>query len=176
MRRAVLFVASTALLLVAGCGSSSSDHATRQEKVQQIKDQIGQIQRYVGEHRSGSGGNAGPKQHDAKLAAGFERCPRRALAALPSTPDAERFAEAIARRRVGRSPQITVTVRPATHAGARGHEVRFLCGPKIARRALVVFTWDHRFDSGPNASASLAQHALVVSRFADGYRIWYVEH
>jgi hypothetical protein len=51
-----------------------------------------------------------------------------------------------------------------------------LCGTKIARRAVVVFTWDHRFDSGPNASASLAQHALVVSRFADGYRIWYVEH
>jgi len=38
-----------------------------------------------------------------------------------------------------------------------------LCGPKIARRTVVVFTWHHRFDSGPNASASLAQHALVVS-------------
>jgi hypothetical protein len=175
-RRSFAF-AILALLVVfaAGCGSSSGQ-ATQQEKVQQIKDQIGQMQRYVGEHRTGSGGHAGPKQHDAKLAAGFERCPRRALAALPLTPDAERFAEAIARRRVGRSPQITVTVRPATHAGARGHEVRFLCGPTIARRALVVFTWDHRFDSGPNASASLAQHALVVSRFADGYRIWYVEH
>jgi hypothetical protein len=46
-----------------------------------------------------------------------------------------------------------------------------MCGPKIARRAVVVFTYDHRYDS-----PSLAEHALVVSRFADGYRVWYVEH
>lgn len=149
MRRAVVFAALATLLPVAACGGGRSNDASTSA--------------------------VGPQQHHAKPA-GFERCPRRALAALPLTVDAERFADAAARRRVGSSPQITVTVRPATHAGARGHEVRFLCGPKIARRAVVVFTWDHRFDSGPNASASLAQHAVMVSRFADGYRVWYVEH
>jgi hypothetical protein len=82
----------------------------------------------------------------------------------------------IAERRVGRSRQITITIRPATDAGARGKEVSFMCGPKVAHRTLVVFTYDHRYDHGPNKSASLAQHAFLVSRFDDGYRLWYVEH
>jgi hypothetical protein len=51
-----------------------------------------------------------------------------------------------------------------------------MCGPRIARRTLVVFTWNHQFDHGPNQSASLAQHAFLVSRFAEGYRLWYWEH
>jgi hypothetical protein len=147
MRRSVLFLAFTGLMLVAGCGGAGNTATTS---------------------------TVDPKQD--KLAAGFERCPRRALAALPLNAAAEKSAKRIATRRVGRSPQITIRVRPAADAGARGHEVRFLCGPKVARRAVVVFTYDHRYDRGPNKSASLAQHALVVSRFADGYRVWYVEH
>jgi hypothetical protein len=51
-----------------------------------------------------------------------------------------------------------------------------MCGPRVARRTLVVFTWDHRFDHGPNKSASLGQHAFLVSRFDDGYHLWYWEH
>jgi hypothetical protein len=144
MRRAVLFVAVAAMLPVAGCGGSGSNEA--------------------------STGAARPTQHHAKLA-GFERCPRRALDALPLTAAAERSARRIAKRRVGRSPQVTITVRPATDAGARGHEVSFMCGPKVTRRTVVVGTWDYRLNC-----ASCAQHSFVVSRFDDGYRLWYVEH
>jgi hypothetical protein len=147
MRRAALFVAMAALLPVSGCGGGDSNKAS----------------------------TSATTQHHAKLA-GYERCPRRGADALPLTTAAEKSAEKIAKRRVGRSPQITITVRPATHAGARGHEVSFMCGPKVAGRTVVVFTYDHRYDHGPNKSASLAQHAFLVSRFDNGYRLWYVEH
>ncbi len=118
MRRSVLLVAFAALLLVAGCGGAGNTANTS---------------------------TVGPKQDKF---AGFERCPRRALAALPLNAAAEKSARRIAKRRVGRSPQITIRVRPAADAGARGREVRFLCGPKVARRAVVVFTYDHRYDRG----------------------------
>jgi hypothetical protein len=104
------------------------------------------------------------------------RCPGRGLRARPLTGTADQAARGITERRVGSSPQITTTVRPAMHAGARGSEVANMCGPRIARRTLVVFTWNHHFDHGPNQSASLAQHAFLVSRFAEGYRLWYWEH
>ena len=104
------------------------------------------------------------------------RCPGRGLDALPLTNAAGPAARRFARERVGQAPRVTTTVRPATHAGARGSEVSWICGPRVARRTLVVFTWDHRFDSGPNASPSLAQHAFLVSRFDDGYHLWYWEH
>ena len=150
MRRAVLFVvAMAALLSVAGCGGAGSNEATTRA-----------VQ---------------PTRHHAKLAR-YERCPRRGLDVRPLTAAADESAQKIAKQRVGRSPQIAITVRPATRAGARGHEVSFMCGPKVARRTVVVFTYDHRYDRGPNKSASLAQHALLVSRFDDGYRLWYVEH
>jgi hypothetical protein len=103
-------------------------------------------------------------------------CPPRASTTLPLTGAGRQAARAFARQRIGRSAAITVRVRPATHAGARGSEVSWMCGPRVARRTLVVFTWGHRFDSGPNASASLAQHAFLVSRFDDGYHLWYWEH
>jgi hypothetical protein len=157
MRRAALLVALAALLPVAGCGGGGSNEASTLAT-----------------------------KHHARLAT-HERCPRRGRDALPLTVPAEgaklrpfvialKSARNIAERRVGRSPQITITVRPATHAGARGKEVSFMCSPKVARRTLVVFTWDHRYDHGPKKSASLAQHAFLVSRFDNGYRRWYVQH
>jgi hypothetical protein len=148
MRRAATFVAMAALLSVPGCGGAGNEASTSAVR---------------------------PTQHHAKLA-GYERCPRRGFDALPLTAAAEESAQMIAKRQVGRSPQIAIAVRPASHAGARGHEVSFMCGPKVARRTAVVFTYDHRYDRGPNKSASLAQHAFLVSRFDDGYRLWYVEH
>jgi hypothetical protein len=42
------------VLVAAGCGSGSGDQANREAKVQQKKDQIGQIQRYIAQHRTGS--------------------------------------------------------------------------------------------------------------------------
>jgi hypothetical protein len=157
MRRAVLLVALPALLPVAGCGGGASNEATTLAT-----------------------------RHQARLAT-HGRCPRRGRDALPLTVPTEgaklhpfvialKSARNLAERRVGRSLQITITVRLATHAGARGKEVSFMCGPKVARRTLVVLTWDHRYDHGPNKNASLAQHAFLVSRFDDGYHLWYVQH
>jgi hypothetical protein len=42
------------VLIAAGCGSSGGDQATQEAKVQQTKDQIGQIRRYVAQHRTTS--------------------------------------------------------------------------------------------------------------------------
>lgn len=104
------------------------------------------------------------------------RCPDRGLEILPLTPRAPHAARDIAERTVGPEPPVTTTIRPAMHAGARGSELLHLCGPRAARRSLVVFTWDHRFDHGRNTSASLAQHAFVVFRSDNGYHVLYWEH
>lgn len=98
-----------------------------------------------------------------------DRCPGRGENGLAFTADARRATRAVAKRRVGRSPKIDIAVHPVDHAISG-------CGSKIADRTLEVFTYDHRFDHGPNKSASLAQHRFYVSRFADGYHVWYWEH
>jgi hypothetical protein len=100
------------------------------------------------------------------------RCPGRGLNALPLGHDAEAAVRAVAAKRVGRSPQIDVAVRRI----AKDAYVPHVCGPRIARRTLYVLTYDHRYDRGRNRSASLAQHRFYVSRFADGYHVWYREH
>jgi hypothetical protein len=129
---------------------------------------------------SGAGGSAGPGSARPTSAARESvyrhRCPGRGLDALPLSEAAPSIARSLARSRVGRSPRIAINVRPATDAGARGSEVSWMCGPRVARRTLVAFTWDHRFDHGPNRSASLAQHVLLMSRFDDGYHVWYLLH
>jgi hypothetical protein len=56
--------------------------------------------------------------------------------------------------------------------GARGAEVAFLCGAKVARRTVVVqllFPW-------LLPSASLSQGVVFVGRFRGGYRVWFVAH
>lgn len=124
----------------------------------------------------GSAGHGSARSASASSEDVYRRCPGRGLEALPLTGAADQATLGIAERRVGFSPQITTTVRPATDAGIRGEAVSSMCGPKIARRTLVVFTWNHRFDHGPNKSASLAQGVFLVSRFTEGYRLWYWEH
>src|SRR3954447_18443158 len=53
-RRSSVVASFTLLaLFTAGCGPSSSDQAAHQEKVQQVKDQIGQINHYIA-HRTAS--------------------------------------------------------------------------------------------------------------------------
>jgi hypothetical protein len=130
--------------------------------------------------QSGAGGGAGPnsaRPASASRESVYQhRCPGRGLDALPLTNAGNSFARSLARGNVGASPRITVRIRPATDAGARGSEVAWMCGPKVARRTLVAFTWDHRFDHGPNASASLAQHVCLISRFDDGYHLWQILH
>jgi hypothetical protein len=146
---------------------------------------------YLGFHGGGSGGgsaskgesspNGGagaqqPSSHARQANIYARRCPGRGLDALPLTGGGGQAARSFARHQVGPSPRVTTTIRPATSAGPRGKLVSSHCGPKVARRTLVVFTWDHRFDHGPNKSASLAQHAFLVSRFQGGYHLWYWEH
>jgi hypothetical protein len=60
----------------------------------------------------------------------------------------------------------------ARDAGARGRQVKAMCGRTIQRRTVVVslFFPELRF------SASLSQGTVFVSRFADGYHVWYVGH
>jgi hypothetical protein len=60
----------------------------------------------------------------------------------------------------------------ATNAGARGRMVERMCGKRVQRRTVVV---ELLFpDMLP--SASLSQGTVFVSRFADGYHIWFVAH
>jgi hypothetical protein len=57
-------------------------------------------------------------------------------------------------------------------AGARGREVRNLCGKKVAARTVVVQMLFPRM----LPSASLSQSVVFVGRFAHGYRVWHVAH
>lgn len=89
--------------------------------------------------------------------------------ALTLGPSPKAAARRLARRRVGRSPQIDISVQIAPG-------VPNPCGRRVSKRTVMVFTYDHRFDQGPHKSASLAQHRFLASRFADGYHVWYWEH
>jgi hypothetical protein len=60
----------------------------------------------------------------------------------------------------------------ATRAGARGRTVRRMCGRRVERRTVVV----ELFFPEMLPSASLSQGTVFVSRFADGYHIWFVAH
>jgi len=57
-------------------------------------------------------------------------------------------------------------------AGARGREVRNLCGKKVAARTVVVQMLFPRM----LPSASLSESVVFVGRFAHGYRVWHVAH
>lgn len=57
-------------------------------------------------------------------------------------------------------------------AGARGGQVKFLCGQRVANRTVVVQMLFPRM----LPSASLSQAVVFVARFASGYRVWYVAH
>jgi RNA polymerase sigma-70 factor, ECF subfamily len=66
---------------------------------------------------------------------------------------------------------VTASARSA-FAGARGGEVRFLCGAMVARRTVVVqllFPW-------LLPSQSLSQQVVFAGRFHGGYRVWYIAH
>jgi hypothetical protein len=57
-------------------------------------------------------------------------------------------------------------------AGARGGEVKFLCGQRLADRTVVVQMLFPRM----LPSASLSEAVVFVARFATGYRVWYIAH
>jgi hypothetical protein len=122
-----------------------------------------------------SGGGAAPSAarsaSASRQALYRHRCPGRGLQALPLTQRANAAARSVIARGVGSSPEIDVAIRPGTSSG-----IAHLCGPRVARRTLYVWTYDHRFDHGPMKSASLAQHRIYVARFGDGYHAWYWEH
>lgn len=105
---------------------------------------------------------------------GKGRCPGRGASVLPLGPHANMTARRLVVHNVGKSPAIEIAVRRLR--GEHGHYVTNLCPVVVARRTLYVATYDHRFDSGPNKSASLAQHRFYVGRFEGGYRIWFQEH
>ena len=121
--------------------------------------------------RPGGGANSARPTSASRQALYEHRCPGRGLQALPLTQNARAQTRSIIARRIGTSPKIDVAIHPGTFGS-----VEHLCGPKIAHRTLWVLTYDHRFDHGPNKSASLAQHRFAVSRFDDGYHLWYLEH
>lgn len=103
------------------------------------------------------------------------RCPDRARSALPLGPSAGATTREVALRDYG--PETTAKAKLASEdaAGCGGYVVH-TCGGRVARRTVVVYTWDHRFDHGRNKSASLGQGVVLISRFADGYREWYRLH
>ncbi len=57
-------------------------------------------------------------------------------------------------------------------AGARGGQVKFLCGQRVADRTVVVEMLFPRM----LPSASLSEAVVFVARFASGYRVWYIAH
>lgn len=70
-----------------------------------------------------------------------------------------------------RGAEVMAADRPA-FAGARGREVRNLCGKKVAARTVVVQMLFPRM----LPSASLSESVVFVGRFAHGYRVWHVAH
>jgi hypothetical protein len=60
----------------------------------------------------------------------------------------------------------------ATHDRERGRQVKTMCGRFLYRRTVVVYmTFPELLPS-----ASLSQGIVFVSRFEDGYRVWFVAH
>jgi hypothetical protein len=57
-------------------------------------------------------------------------------------------------------------------AGARGGQVKFLCGQRVADRTVVVQMLFPRM----LPSASLSEAVVFVARFANGYRVWFIAH
>ena len=113
--------------------------------------------------------------HHIALAA--SSCPASAGGILPLRPDsvakAARRALVFAPAPPGVKPgaEVMASARSA-FAGARGGEVRFLCGATVARRTVVVqllLPW-------LLPSQSLSQQVVFAGRFHGGYRVWYVAH
>jgi hypothetical protein len=104
-------------------------------------------------------------------------CPASARGILPLRPNSV----AQAARRALVFDKAPPGVKPGTEvmasdrsafAGARGGEVKFICGAAVARRTVVVqllFPW-------LLPSQSLSQGVVFVGRFHGGYRVWYVAH
>ena len=118
---------------------------------------------------------ASPAEHQIALAS--SSCPASARGILPLRPDsvarAARRALVFAKAPPGVKPgtEVMASARSA-FAGARGGEVKFLCGAKVARRTVVVqllFPW-------LLPSQSLSQKVVFAGRFHGGYRVWYVAH
>ena len=122
-----------------------------------------------------AGPAASPAGHQAVLTS--SSCPASARGILPLRPDSV----AMAARRALVFDKAPPGVKPGTEvmasarsafAGARGGEVRFLCGATVARRTVVVqllFPW-------LLPSQSLSQGVVFAGRFRGGYRVWYVAH
>jgi hypothetical protein len=117
-----------------------------------------------------------PARHQVALASS-RSCPASARGILPLRPDsvakAARRALVTDKAPPGTKPgtEVMASARSA-FAGARGGEVKFLCGAKVARRTVVVqllFPW-------LLPSASLSQGVVFAGRFHGGYRVWYVAH
>jgi hypothetical protein len=117
-----------------------------------------------------------PAGHQIALTSS-QSCPASTRGILPLRPDsvakAARRALVFAKAPPGVKPGTEVMASDrSAFAGARGGEVKFLCGAKVARRTIVVqllFPW-------LLPSQSLSQGVVFVGRFHGGYRVWYVAH
>ena len=118
---------------------------------------------------------ASPSGHRAALAS--SSCPASARGILPLRPDsvprAAQRALVVDKAPPGVKPgtEVMASARSA-FAGARGGQVKFMCGAKVARRTVVVqllFPW-------LLPSQSLSQGVVFAGRFHGGYRAWYVAH
>jgi hypothetical protein len=106
-----------------------------------------------------------------------QSCPAGARGILPLRADsvakAARRALVFAKAPPGVKPGTEVMASDrSAFAGARGGEVKFLCGAQVARRTVVVqllFPW-------LLPSQSLSQGVVFVGRFHSGYLVWYVAH
>lgn len=119
---------------------------------------------------------ASPAGHEIALTAS-QSCPASAQGILPlrrdSVAKAADRALVFAKQPAGVKPGTEVMASDrSAFAGARGSEVKYLCGAKVARRTVVVqllFPW-------LLPSASLSEGVLFVGRFHGGYRVWFVAH
>jgi hypothetical protein len=115
----------------------------------------------------------------AVIAATANRCPPSAKGALPlqasgvqlSADQALAEAATLYKGLNTTGAEVLAGDRSA-FAGARGREVRYLCGETMAARTVVVTM---RFPK-MLPSASLSQGVVFVARFPRGYKVWYIAH
>jgi hypothetical protein len=171
-----LLILGLAACVAAGCGSSSSDHGVRQQMVQQVKEGIRRVQRYVAEHQT-----SGNRRQAETQKARQSRCQ-----AIPGRPNGIPQAPNPRKALPLKANSIARTVHPALRwnpslpsrvVSASLHSggwtiIRRMCGRRVYRRTIYLVV--HHPHTG---SASLAVSKLFIARFpGDRYRIWYFVH
>jgi hypothetical protein len=118
-----------------------------------------------------------PRHAPAVAAAG--NCPASARGILPLRPNSvQRAADRALAEAAKLYPDLNtkgaevMSSARSQFAGARGSEVRYLCGKTVAARTVVVQMLFPRM----LPSASLSEAVVFAGRFGGDYKVWYIAH